>query len=115
MDVFAAPGPRIIACCNHKGGVGKTACTVNLAAGLSRSGWRVLAVDADPPAHLTASLGLVADPDGGLTGLLEGRIELAAALVRDGDLDILPASAALAVETAARLRLPPPAAADDNP
>ena len=96
MDVSAAPGPRIIACCNHKGGVGKTTCTVNLAAGLSRSGWRVLAVDADPQAHLSASLGLVAGPKDGLAGVLEQRTELAAALVRDGDLDVLPASAALA-------------------
>ena len=96
MDVSTAPGPRIIACCNHKGGVGKTTCTVNLAAGLSRSGWRVLAVDADPQAHLTASLGLAAGPDGGLAGLLEGRLGLDAALVSDGGLDVLPASAALA-------------------
>lgn len=96
MDVSAAPGPRIIACCNHKGGVGKTTCTVNLAAGLSRSGWRVLAVDADPQAHLTASLGLAAGPDSGLAGLLEGRRELDAVMVHDGGLDVLPASAALA-------------------
>ena len=102
MDVSAAPGPRIIACCNHKGGVGKTTCTVNLAAGLSRSGWRVLAVDADPQAHLTASLGLAAGPDDGLAGLMEGRSEVAAALVHDGELTILPASAALA-DTETRL------------
>ncbi|EKO40003.1 MAG: ATPase involved in chromosome partitioning [Solidesulfovibrio magneticus str. Maddingley MBC34] len=96
MDVSAAPGPRIIACCNHKGGVGKTTCTVNLAAGLSRSGWRVLALDADPQAHLTASLGLAVDPEGGLSGLLDGRLGLDAALIRDGELAVLPASAALA-------------------
>lgn len=102
MDVSTAPGPRIIACCNHKGGVGKTTCTVNLAAGLSRSGWRVLAVDADPQAHLTASLGLAAAPEEGLSGLLDGRCGLAAALIRDGGLDVLPASAALA-ETETRL------------
>lgn len=102
MDVSVAPGPRIIACCNHKGGVGKTTCTVNLAAGLSRSGWRVLAVDADPQAHLTASLGLAAAPEEGLSGLLDGRLGLAAALIRDGALDVLPASAALA-ETETRL------------
>jgi chromosome partitioning protein len=96
MDVSIAPGPRLIACCNHKGGVGKTTCTVNLAAGLSRSGWRVLAVDADPQAHLTASLGLAAGSDDGLAGLLDGRLGLDAALVRDGGLDVLPASAALA-------------------
>ncbi|HML54534.1 MAG TPA: ParA family protein [Solidesulfovibrio magneticus] len=102
MDVSTAPGMRIIACCNHKGGVGKTTCTVNLAAGLSRSGWRVLAVDADPQAHLTASLGLAAAPEEGLSGLLDGRCGLAAALIRDDGLDVLPASAALA-ETETRL------------
>ena len=38
---------------NHKGGVGKTAVTVLLAAALARRGKRVLMVDLDPSGNLT--------------------------------------------------------------
>lgn len=39
---------RIIACYSNKGGVGKTATSVNLAHALARDGWRVLLCDLDP-------------------------------------------------------------------
>lgn len=48
---------KTIAVCNQKGGVGKTTTTVNLGVGLAMQGKRVLLVDADPQADLTASLG----------------------------------------------------------
>ncbi|NLD10299.1 MAG: AAA family ATPase, partial [Clostridiales bacterium] len=38
-------------------GVGKTPTGVNLGAGLARSGKRVLLVDAEPPADMSAALG----------------------------------------------------------
>ncbi|MDX9847000.1 MAG: AAA family ATPase [Tenuifilaceae bacterium] len=50
--------PRVFAISNHKGGVGKTTTTLNLAAGLAKLGRRVLAVDLDPQANLSQSLGI---------------------------------------------------------
>lgn len=47
--------PRLVVF-NHKGGVGKTTLTVNLAAALAQSGVRVLLVDADPQANSTSYL-----------------------------------------------------------
>jgi cellulose biosynthesis protein BcsQ len=47
---------RRIALFNHKGGVGKTTLTVNIAAALASMGKRVLLVDADPQCNLTSYL-----------------------------------------------------------
>jgi len=41
---------------NHKGGVGKTTLTVNIASALAKKGQRVLLVDADPQCNLTSYL-----------------------------------------------------------
>ena len=41
---------------NHKGGVGKTTLTMNLAATLAEEGKRVLVVDSDPQCNLTSYL-----------------------------------------------------------
>lgn len=41
---------------NHKGGVGKTTLTVNVAAALAEDGYRVLVIDTDPQCNLTSYL-----------------------------------------------------------
>lgn len=52
---------RTIAIINQKGGCGKTTSAINVAAGLSRRGFRTLLVDLDPQAHCAAGLGVPED------------------------------------------------------
>ncbi|MBO4888592.1 MAG: ParA family protein [Firmicutes bacterium] len=48
---------QVICISNSKGGVGKTTTALNLSAGLTMLGAKVLAIDADPQADLTAHMG----------------------------------------------------------
>ncbi len=79
-DLVAAPldrGPcqaTTLAIASSKGGVGKTTTSVNLAVAYARRGVRVLLIDLDPQAHVSASLRADAPPETGLlSDVLLGR------------------------------------------
>jgi len=52
---------NVISVVNQKGGVGKTTTTANVAAGLAKLGKKVLTVDIDAQANLSAHYGYIAD------------------------------------------------------
>lgn len=94
-----------LATANHKGGVGKTATTHAIGAGLAQLGYRVLLVDIDPQASLTQACGV--SPNGEslaevLGGALPGTMDVADVLVDVSDipdttLHLAPADIALSV------------------
>ena len=95
------PGMDVTALVNQKGGVGKSATTLNVGAALAEMGRRVMMIDLDPQGHLTRALGLPDAPeDANLALALLGQWagELGDLLVSAGPgLHVVPTSQAMFV------------------
>lgn len=56
----------VVSVCQHKGGVGKTTTTLNLAGCLASRGYKVLVIDMDPQENATIGAGIISDTTDGM-------------------------------------------------
>ena len=85
---------KIISVCSFKGGTAKTSITLNLGASLSvQHGKRVLLIDFDAQANLTAGLGLDPDNHDSLASVLQDKKTIGEVIVKTPikNLDLIPA------------------------
>ncbi|HVL89463.1 MAG TPA: AAA family ATPase [Actinomycetota bacterium] len=88
---------RVIAVANQKGGVAKTTSVIALSAAIAEQGPRVLALDLDPQACLTFSLGLDPDTiDTSIHDVLVGRVPIGKVITQLDEVDLVPANIDLA-------------------
>ena len=98
---------KVISVINQKGGVGKTTTVINLAAGLSIKGKKILIIDLDPQGNATTGLGLsnTTSSDQTIYNVLNGNKKISEVIQHTsfGNLDLISSNvdlSGLEVETA---------------
>ena len=96
---------KTIAFANQKGGVGKTTSVINCSAALAGKGKKVLMVDMDPQAHLTAGSGISPYKlEVTIYDVMKGEADPRETVINlnkeNGQLDLMPASISLAAADA---------------
>jgi len=84
---------KIIAITNQKGGVAKTTTAINLSAGLSKNGMKIMLADLDPQHNLTVALGI--EPyklEYTVYDVLKNLTTYKKAIIKRDSFDILPSS-----------------------
>ena len=98
---------KVVSVINQKGGVGKTTTVINLAAGLSMKGKKILIIDLDPQGNATTGLGLsnTTSSDQTIYNVLNGNKKISEVIQHTsfGNLDMISSNvdlSGLEVETA---------------
>src|SRR3990167_10144553 len=84
---------KTIAVCSFKGGTAKTSTSLNVGAALAKLNHRVLLVDFDEQANLTAGLGFDPDQNDSLASVLQQNKEVNEVILKTNNpnLDLIPA------------------------
>jgi len=98
---------KIISIINQKGGVGKTTTVINLAAGLSMKGKKILVIDLDPQGNATTGFGVsnTDSPDKTIYNVLNGKKNISEVICKTNfeNLNLIPSNvdlSGLEIETA---------------
>lgn len=82
----------ILTICSNKGGQGKTTSALNIAAGLSKKGYKILLIDTDSQSNLTLAMGFSKNTTVHIATLVLGSNSMKDVLKTKDGIDLIPSS-----------------------